>query len=283
MLNASDIPFFTVNEAKALLPAMRADDNKAHRGKSFLIAGSGQYPGAGFLCARAALRAGSGYVYLAQSSKPSFSETTPEIIPEELKLDFESDPRLTIAIGPGTGTLDVIEKILHVLSARQHSKLVVDADALTILARGTGVLPHAEWVLTPHEGELARLLNISSEEISKDRGCWVQRAQKKYGCVIVLKGDHTLVADENGLTQNSTGNAGLAKAGTGDVLTGIITALRAQGLSASGAARTGVLVHGLCADLWVKKGMDFLSLTASDVIDLLPEAFYEIRNYSSSL
>lgn len=277
-----DTPFFTINEAKALLPVPRINDNKALRGKSLLITGSAQYPGAGFLSARAALRAGSGYVYLAQNPKPSFLGVAPEVIPLQLDLNLEFDPNLAIAIGSGTGITETIAETLQKLSQKKHQKVIVDADALTILAQSPNIKPQTEWILTPHEGELARLLQISSEEISKNRYQWVRHAQEKFGCVIVLKGDHTLVVDSNGLTQNSSGNAGLAKAGTGDVLTGIITAFRAQGLSSVHAARIGVFIHGMCADLWLKKEKDFLSLTASDVIELLPEAIYEIRKFKAS-
>lgn len=278
----AEIPFFTVNEAKTLLPAPSAKDNKSLRGKSLLIAGSAQYPGAGVLCARAALRGGSGYVYLAQNPKPSLLESTPEVIPILLNSNLEFDPNVAIAIGSGAGVGSAISESLQRLSKANHAKVVVDADALTVLAQIPDLHIHPEWILTPHEGELARLLQVDSQEISSDRPQWIRLAQEKFGCVVVLKGDHTLVADAKSLTQNSSGNAGLAKAGTGDVLTGIITAFRAQGLSAVQAARLGVFVHGMCADVWVRKGKDFLSLTASDVIDLLSEVIYGIRNFTAS-
>lgn len=278
----AEIPFFTVNEAKTLLPASSAKDNKSLRGKSLLIAGSAQYPGAGVLCARAALRAGSGYVYLAQNPKPSLLESTPEVIPVTLNSNLEFDPNVAIAIGSGAGVGDATAESLQRLSQINHAKVVVDADALTVLAQIPNLHIHPEWILTPHEGELARLLQVDSQDISSDRPQWIRLAQEKFGCVVVLKGDRTLVADAKSLTQNSSGNAGLAKAGTGDVLTGIITAFRAQGLSAVQAARLGVFVHGMCADVWVREGKDFLSLTASDVIDLLPEVIYGIRNFTAS-
>lgn len=273
---------FAINEAKSLLPPSVTEDNKSSRGRSLLIAGSEQYPGAGVLCSKAALRAGSGYVYLAQKVKPSLALLSPEVIPLELNLQNQITEDLAIALGPGTGLEEWVHAALVRLSEEQHAKLVIDADALTMLSRFPDLRLHPDWIFTPHEGELARLLNVTAEQVRQDRVGWILQAQERFGCVIVLKGHRTLVADGQSLTENLSGNAGLAKTGTGDVLTGIITAFRAQGLSSAQAARLGVFVHGVAADLWIQSKKDFLALTASDVIENLPQALFEIRSFSAN-
>src|SRR5690606_26664108 len=127
------------------------------------------------------------------------------------------------------------------------------------------------------EGELARLMKVPSTTIREDRLGWVQKAQDQWQSVILLKGNGTLVCDGQNLIRIEAGNPALAKAGTGDVLTGLITGLLAQGLSSLEAACLGAFLHGFTADLWVSGGRDPLSLLASDLIEHLPQAMNQIR------
>lgn len=179
---------------------------------------------------------------------------------------------------------------------------VLDADALRLVADfGWRDLP-AAWIMTPHEGELAALLgDVSADEIRRNRRAAAIRACEKFGCVVVLKGHRTLVASPvsdgsdhrvrqgRGQSQRrggqhsvrvfeiQSGNAALAKAGAGDVLTGVIAAFLAQGLSPAEAACLGVFVHGRVADDWLRSGRDILSLMASDLLEWLPKTLARVR------
>lgn len=191
-----------------------------------------------------------------------------------------------IAIGPGLGKKPAVRwlawRLIGKLSRSADLKLpvVIDADALNAVAENfkasDGKFP-SSWIMTPHEGELSRLLNISSQQIRKDREKFVRMAQKKFGCTVVLKGDRTLIATSKDVWVNSTGNSALAKAGTGDVLTGILVGLLAQQVASEEAAKLGVFLHGLQANRWVKSGNDHLSLMASDLVDRLPQDLFQLR------
>ena len=130
--------------------------------------------------------------------------------------------------------------------------------------------------MTPHEAELSRLLKVSVELIRENREKYLLVAQKKLGCIVLLKGHHTLIASKEARIKIISGNAGLAKAGTGDVLSGMICAFLAQGLAPIDAASLGAYLHGKIADDWLKKN-DVISLMASDIIDLIPQTLKKIR------
>lgn len=264
--------------ASQLLPQVSPTDNKARRGRCLLLAGSPEYPGAGVLAAKAALRMGSGYVILAQPNIAVSSLQNPDFLLcdlnnkswEEIKFD-------AILIGPGFGVNEFTATVIRRLKELHFEKVVLDADALSVCAQEKLFPLPASWIITPHEGELARCLNISSEEIEKNREYFVRLAQEKFQCVVLLKGHHTLIKGASRSYQILSGNAALAKAGTGDILAGMITALRAQGLSPLRAALLGAYLHGACANLWVGSGRDELSLMASDLLGLLPKVIRRVR------
>lgn len=279
MEKAND-PVRIVNKAVAakLLPALSAGDNKATRGRTLLMAGSAQYPGAGILAARGALRAGSGYVIVAQPDVQPSALQNPDFLWADLRTTPWYQQKFdAVLCGPGFGVTPFTAQILRELKERRVEKVVLDADAITVCAEeGLFPLP-STWIVTPHSGELARCLDVSAEEIMQNRYAYVRVAQELFQCVVLLKGHQTLVANPQRVYGVSSGNEALAKAGTGDVLAGIITALRAQGLRATRAAILGAYVHGATANLWKAQKKDLLSMMTTDVIELLPQVLHKLR------
>lgn len=262
-----------------LLPALSTKDHKASRGRSLLLAGSQEYPGAGVLAAKAALRAGSGYVMLAQKNIAVSSLENPDFLLADLTKKNWRDLKFdAVLVGPGFGVNEFTEEIIRGLKEMRFEKVVLDADAITVCAQKNLFPLPPTWIVTPHAGELSRCLKISTDEINADRLKAVQKAQELFQCVVLLKGHGTLIAHSRRVYQINSGNEALAKAGTGDVLSGIITALRAQGLPATRAAVVGAYVHGATANLWKARKFDLLSMRATDVIELLPEVLYKLRN-----
>jgi NAD(P)H-hydrate epimerase len=262
---------YTRRRAAGDLPKRSRHDNKTRGGKTLVIAGSEGMWGAAVLSATAAARAGSGYVYVLKTSKRFPIARNPDllVLPKVSDLSrFQA-----VAIGPGLSGDRFIKQWLRRLRSREH--VVVDASALDQI--GKLKLPPT-WILTPHEGELARLMGVTSAQIKAARMKHVLAAQKKFGCVVLLKGHRTLVADGTHVYEVQAGNAALGKAGTGDVLTGIIAAFLSQGVPPARAAALGAFVHGYMADRWIKSGNDVLSLIASDLLAMLPQALKQIRN-----
>lgn len=253
------------------LPARRADSNKGSYGSVLTVAGSMAYRGAAALCVEGALRGGAGLVYLA-SVEPVIQlvlARTPEccacgcrtdggggIHPQDtaaLRAWFAGKNTVLLA-GPGLG--ESAGAICSALLGKRQpwAAAVLDADALNALAAGKvrGPLPE-HTVITPHPGEAARLLHTTVGEIQADREGAARQLAEEYQCVAVLKGHQTLVADPGGAVwRNTTGNAGLARGGSGDILAGLLAGLLAagwqQGRSALDAALQAVWLHGAAAD-----------------------------------
>ena len=170
--------------------------------------------------------------------------------------------------------------LVHKLLVAANKPLVLDADGINALIGKLKILYNcrAELILTPHPGELSRLLKLKTVEIQKNRTKIAQEFARKYNLVLVLKGYRSLVADASGQVYiNKTGNPGMATAGSGDVLTGVITALLGQKLSNFDATVLGVYIHGLAGDIAAEK-LGQVSMMATDIIDALPEAFKKINN-----
>ena len=189
-------------------------------------------------------------------------------------LDFEQD---VIAAGPGLGLGPDVTVFVQELVARTQSPLVLDADALNALASdpdrlqnsGEGARP---IVITPHPGEFGRLVGLDARAVQAQREGLAVRYAAATGVVLVLKGHGTLVTDGKRLYRNDTGNPGMATAGSGDVRTGLIAALLAQGLEPFAAAQLGVYLHGLAGDL-ARDELGAPSLIATDLLHALPKAF----------
>lgn len=288
--------YYLIDEALVvgLIPRRRRTDHKGSYGHVAAIGGTRGYTGAIALAGSAALRSGAGlatvivpaslYQVLAVKltevmTRPApestagggFSHTAYSALSEYLG-------RVTVlAVGPGLGQEPETEIFLRELLRGNSLPVVIDADALNFLARDRGLLNdpgmaarRKRWVLTPHPGEMARLLGTSIEDVQADRVGVARKAAQTWGVTLVLKGSHTVIADPDGQVMiNTTGNPGLATGGTGDVLTGLIAGLLAQGLTPVQAAAAGVYAHGWAADrIGVARGMP--GLIAGDLLDELP-------------
>lgn len=272
------------------LPALPANAHKGTRGRVCVVAGSRGMGGAAALCARAALRGGAGLVSVAVPAaiQAQVAPMAPEVmvqaaadggsgtfslesVDDLLKLAAGAD---VAAIGPGFGRTAQTQAFSHRLVAGLQRPAVLDADGLYAFAGHLEVLRsvQAPLVLTPHPGELAALLGITTSAVEADRLGALQQAVRTSGAVVVLKGAHTLVGNPEGdVYVNPTGNRGLATAGSGDVLSGLIAALLAQGLAPFQAAAAGVYLHGLAGDLAAER-MGYDGLLAGDLAAELPLA-----------
>lgn len=264
---------YSAKNARIDLPTRSYKDNKTRGGKCLIIAGSKGLYGSAILTSRAASRTGAGYTYLTASGKFPISRH-----PDFLLLT--GHPKLAnfqaIAIGPGYKNIKKIKSYLQIMIKQKVKNAVLDAEALNVLSTTKIKLPKT-WIVTPHEGELSRILKVSAQTIRNDRQKYIVAAQKKLGCIVLLKGYRTLVADDTSVWEVQSGNPALAKAGTGDVLTGMIVAFLSQGLSPISSAKLASYVHGLIADSWLKSKRDILSLMASDIVELIPKVLFQVR------
>jgi ADP-dependent NAD(P)H-hydrate dehydratase / NAD(P)H-hydrate epimerase len=248
-----------------------------------VIGGDSSMVGALLLASRAALLSGAGRVYASALSKsaPAVDMLYPEIMMRSPSALLQLSQLNCIVIGPGLGqSSEAIELLEYWLA--QQLPLLLDADALNLIAMHTYLLKQvkdrqAETVITPHAGEAARLLASSVEYVQQNRIDCALQLSKKFNAVCVLKGAGAICAHYNdGYFVNTTGNPALASGGTGDVLSGIIASLIAQGLSALDAAKLGVYVHGAAADTLVVKGLGPIGVVASEVA-------LEVRNVLNHL
>lgn len=293
-------PVLDDRAAAALLPARPARGHKGTFGKLLVIAGSLDYAGAALLVSRAAGRAGAGLVTLAvpESLQPLFAakivEATTMALPEDDVEEVDPEPALArildhehdaIVLGPGLrpglATRELVRELLALPADPPPAPIVLDAEALRSMATlgewWVDVARHC--VLTPHPGEFARLragagLDPAADgDLAEDDAARLAAATDaavRWKQVVVLKGAHTVIAEPDG-TATTVGfeNPALATGGTGDVLSGVIGGLLAQGMAASAAARLGVYLHGLAGDL-VRERLGDAGLLASDLPDLIP-------------
>jgi len=260
------------SEIALALPRRARDAHKGSSGRVLIVGGGAGMPGAARLAGAAALRCGAGLVTVAGAADNVAAVTgaTPELIylpvSSVTSLDEALAAATVVAVGPGLGTGDWSTRLWSQVLRARRPATVVDADALNLLAREPVKLP-AEWIITPHPGEAARLLGVATAAVQADRLGAVRELHSKYGAVSVLKGAGTLVANGGDAPQVFTcdrGNPGMATAGMGDVLTGVVAALRAQIGDSAQAARVAVLVHALAGDSAAVRGQR--GLIASDVI-----------------
>lgn len=256
-------------EILAAVPRRSARDNKYSAGHVLVVGGSRGMTGAPALAARAALRADVGYVTIAApaESLPVLETLVLEAVKRPLEDVFEAAARAkALAVGPGLGREEESRKLVRRLLTEVELPAVVDADALFELEPGEWPAPR---VLTPHEGELARLLGRDSREIAAHRLASVQEAAERFNCVVVLKGEDSLVAAPGrGVFVCALGLPSLATAGTGDVLTGITAAFLAKGMEPQQAAAAACAAQQLASH----KAAQRSGLVASDVVEALPSA-----------
>lgn len=281
--------------AQPKLPTRAADSHKGTYGHVFVCAGSVGMTGAAALAGESALRAGAGLVTLGcpasvlpiLASRLTCCMTRPlrEIAPGALALGaldeilrFASGCDVVL-FGPGIGRAVATQKLVLATVAQTPKPMVVDADALFALGADLDPLKAREQstILTPHPGEMARLRGISGSEVQADRRKMAANFAGEHGAVLVLKGHRTVVSDGSRIYVNETGNPGLATAGSGDVLAGIIAGLLAQGIPAFESAQLGVYLHGLAGDI-ARDRLCEESLIAADLLETLAEAFGQVRS-----
>jgi len=254
-------------EILAEVPRRARGDNKYTAGHVLVVGGSRGMTGAPALAARAALRADAGYVTIAApaESLPVLETLVLEAVKRPLEEVFEAVRRAkALAVGPGLGREADAEALVRRLLAEVEVPAVVDADALFELEPGDWPAPR---VLTPHEGELARLLGRDSQDIAAHRLASVQEAAETFDCVVVLKGEDSLVAAPGGtVLVSALGLPSLATAGTGDVLTGVTAAFLAKGVEPQRAAAAACAAQQLAS----REASQRYGLVASDVVEALP-------------
>lgn len=247
--------------------------HKGHFGHVLLIGGNRGFSGAIRLAGEAALYGGAGLVSIASRAGhvDLLNIGRPELMCHAVETACDLQPLLdkagVIVIGPGLGQDSWAQDMLRCALA-SHKPCVADADALNMLAQHPA--RRAGWVLTPHPGEAARLLGCTTADIAADRFAAVKKLQAEYGGVCILKGSGSLIADDGGLSVNTTGNPGMASGGMGDILAGLTGAMLAQGLSLSDAAKLAVYVHGEAADT-VAAAQGERGMLASDLLPKIRE------------
>lgn len=279
----------------ALLSKRKSDSHKGDYGRVLILAGSRAFVGAPCLCAESALRAGAGLVtlgvpqglYNVIASKAAF-EVIVLPLPDTAEFTFSRSAAGAIAgiskkadcvlLGPGLSVNRQTQDLVFSLIGSLDVPLVIDADGLNCLAARPGVLKNAksDIILTPHPGEMAALCKCSTTEVQNSRKKVAKDFATRYNVTLVLKGHQTVVVSSRGeFYVNHTGNPGMATAGSGDCLAGVLAAFVGQGAKPYDAACLAVHIHGLAGDLAAKDKTQ-ISLIASDIIEYLPKAFKEI-------
>lgn len=258
------------------LPFREENSNKGTFGKILNISGSDYMTGAAYFSSISALKIGAGYVELA--SEERVLNTVATLAPEVVLAPLSKIPELieqatVLLIGCGLSTSDKAKDIFNKVIP---SKLptVIDADGLNILAQ-TDITLDKNTILTPHPKEASRLLNCNVEEVLENMENSARKISEKFNCITVLKSHRTIVTDGENFYHNTTGNSALAKAGSGDVLAGMIAGLLAQNMNAFEAAVLGVYLHGLAGDL-AKNDLTAYGVLASDTIRYIP---FALKNF----
>ena len=276
------------------IPRTAEPAHKYSAGALLVVAGSRGTTGAPVMVVRGAQRAGCGIVFLATSegAAPAVDLALTEALVYGVAEDEQgymesgaleeilahSGRASALVMGPGTGTGDEGRRLVEGVLREVELPVLLDADAITNLA-GTDVLARRETptVITPHAGELGRLLGSGAKDVSARRLDSARNAAEQHRCCVLLKGSDTLVVEGERVAVNSTGNVALAAAGTGDVLSGVIGALLSRGMDAYEAARAGAWAHGRAAELWLEEtGWPAESFVASDLLRYLPPAVGEL-------
>ncbi|MBF0253408.1 MAG: NAD(P)H-hydrate dehydratase [Candidatus Omnitrophica bacterium] len=273
------------------IPSRRENSHKGDFGHVLVIAGSFGMTGAACLCSRAALRSGAGLVTCAvrESLSPILEMKLTEVmtlpIPENKRgqldrisakkvLDFAQKCEV-VAIGPGLGLNSDTKKFVQEILKKVNAPVVIDADAINALDGKLSLIQKRKHltVITPHPGEMANLIKKEISYIELQRVEVAKKVALESGALVCLKGHNTVVASSDGQVYvNDTGNSGMATAGAGDVLTGIIASFIGQGIDGFGSCVSAVYLHGLAGDLGAAEIGPF-SLIASDLIEYLPKAF----------
>jgi len=292
----AEISEYLIEPEDAVLPERKNNINKYSAGKVLVIAGSGKMAGAPVLTSNAVLRVGAGAVYLAfpSSIKTTAQAKVSEVIihpymdeGQEIFTDmaFEDlSERLkwmdVLAIGPGLGRADkTIDAVIKVIEQSRNKRIIIDADAVFALSNNRyKEISLKNCVLTPHTGEFANLIGISTKELGEDPLRYGRSFVEETGSYLVLKGAPSIIFNPDGeVFINSAGNNGMAKFGTGDVLTGVLAGILAQTDNIEQAIISGVYIHSLAADLLVEKSTEY-GYTATDISNNLPAAIKFLKD-----
>ncbi|MBO4914158.1 MAG: NAD(P)H-hydrate dehydratase [Oscillospiraceae bacterium] len=291
----SEIMSIDRDYVRAALPARREDGHKGSFGKLLVVGGSVGYTGAPYLCAAASVRSGCGLTFLGVPGCIWAVEAAKCVSAMPFPLPDDGAGLSTaalaplrerlsgcdvLALGPGMGRGEGARELTRSLLRETERAVVLDADGLNALSTDLSALEQRRGrttVLTPHDGELARLLGISLDELSRrDRAETAREFALAHGCVLVRKGHRTLVALPDGrLLQNTCGGSALSKGGSGDVLTGVIAALLAQGAAPESAAACGVWLHARAGDILAEKLTAYCAAPQDLLTVGLPAAFSE--------
>jgi len=296
MEKMEEIEDITEDFVQKLFPPRKPESHKGTFGILLAVAGSNNCVGAALLLASAALRCGAGKCILA--SAPRVVNAAAVYAPESMFVELKNQMMplkkalagaSAVAAGPGLGQDARAKKILRCIFQNCRSPLLLDADALNLISRPEFGVRAAAFgrnfplILTPHPKEAARLLSVNCAEILANREAAVNAIAAKFNAIAVLKGNKTLVSGGEGkIMRNTTGNPGLARGGSGDVLTGIIGALLARGIEPSKAAAAGVLIHGLAADYAAAANSEEAMLP-SDIVPMLCQVFSKFRSAGGPL
>jgi NAD(P)H-hydrate epimerase len=273
--------------ARQIFKPRKAFEHKGNFGHALLIAGSYGKMGAAVLCAKACLRSGVGLLtcHLPHCGYQIMQTAVPEAMviadageKQVAELPSEIENYAAIGIGPGIGTSVETQHLVSFVIRRFQKALVVDADGLNCISLQPGLLKQlpSHSIITPHPKEFDRLFGEHHSDF--DRIATAREKAREHEILIVLKGHHTLIATPGGQQFfNTTGNAGMAKGGSGDVLTGVITALAAQQYPPEHAAVLGVYIHGLAGDL-AAGALSQEAMTATDIIGFLSQAFLQVHS-----
>lgn len=269
------------------LPPRQPGGHKGTYGRVLIVAGSRGMSGAACLAGKSALRGGAGLVTVAVPSNilPVVASYEPAYLTLPLAdqdgalanaatTEILSTKTDVLAVGPGLSQRGAVGDVIRAVVSSAPVPMVIDADGLNSLVGQTNLLAERQngTILSPHPGEFARLTGRSIGEIQAHREELATRFAADHQVVLILKGSGTVVTDGTRLAVNATGNPGMATGGTGDVLTGLLAALLAQGLQPFEAARLAVHIHGLAGDLVAQAGSP-ISLIASDLLDAIPVAW----------
>jgi ADP-dependent NAD(P)H-hydrate dehydratase / NAD(P)H-hydrate epimerase len=276
------------------IPRTTEPAHKYSAGALLVVSGSRRTTGAPQMVVRGAERAGCGIVFLAtaQGAAPSVDLELTEALVHGVLEDEEgymtsaglggilelAARTSALVVGPGMGVGEEGRRLIEGILREVEAPVLLDADAVTNLAE-TGALAErsAPTVITPHAGELGRLLETGAKEVGAHRLRSARAAAEEHGCCVLLKGSDTLVVHGGSVAVNSTGNIALATAGTGDVLSGVIGALLSRGMDAYEAARAGAWAHGRAGELWIEgTGWPAESMIATDLLGHLPPALGEL-------
>jgi NAD(P)H-hydrate epimerase len=287
-----DAPAVEIVTALPTLAPRAEESHKGTYGHVLVVAGSRGMSGAAILCGTAALRGGAGLVTVAtpEPAQPIVAAGNPCYLTLPLSADNQGhlapaakSPLAqavakcsVLACGPGLGNGPGVTDVMSALLTRSGKPMVLDADGLNVFAGRTGNFHRSgPLVITPHPGEFARLIGNTVAGVMADREALAIRFAADHHVVLVLKGHKTLVTNGKRLYRNSTGNPGMATGGSGDVLTGLLAALMAQGIEPFAAAQLATHLHGLAGDL-ARDELGEVSLTATDLLDFLPRTFRHV-------